>query len=593
MKKRTLFWQFFGVHVLILFAAIGFVALYTWHTSRGGVYRQWVRELEMQSRLVAALLPDSDGSVDEKSIERFFARLGKADGNRFTLILPDGRVVGDSDADSTQMMSHNDRPEVIAAMKQGQGMSQRYSSSLGKQMLYLAQRVPHEGPMRAVVRVAVPVRILTRETDAADRVLIVLLLVVLGAAFVLSYGAALRIIGPVSDLQSGLTRIGGGELAYRLSIPPVPHLAELARSINQTADLLQKDIQALNEERNLRTLILANMTRGVIAIDNRHAVLDMNDSAKKLLNLSHPTPEGTLIGEVVRYPELLSLIEESERCGEPVAKEMMAEGASDVRLEMRASALKDVAGRRIGTLLVLADVTLLRRLETIRQDFVANVSHELRTPVTAVKGFAETLLDGAVKDPEKAERFLKIIVRQAGQLESTIRDLLELSRLEDHSSQTLECQKTPVIEVLTNAVELCQGCADKRGVTLSLSCEEGLSAMVHAGLMEQALVNLIDNAITYGAVGAQKANVDIEAASEGSTVRVSVRDYGPGIERQHLDRLFERFYRVDRGRSRELGGTGLGLAIVKHIVRIHNGVVSVEARSARARFSPSVCPPRP
>ena len=577
MKKRMLFWQFFGAHILILFAAIGFVALYTWHTSRGGVYRQWVRELEMQSRLVAALLPDSDGSVDEKSIARFFERLGQTDGNRFTLILPDGKVLGDSDADSKQMMSHNDRPEVIAAMKQGRGMSQRYSSSLGKQMLYLAQRVPREGPMRAVVRVAVPVRMLTRETEAADRVLIVLLLVVLGATLVLSYGAALRIIGPVSDLQNGLTRIGGGELAYRLAIPPVPHLAELARSINQTADLLQKDIQALNEERNLRTLILANMTRGVIAIDNRHAVLDMNDSAKRLLNLSHPTPEGTLIGEVVRYPELLSLIEESERRGEPVEKEMMAEGASDVRLDMRASALKDVAGHRIGTLLVLADVTLLRRLETVRQDFVANVSHELRTPVTSVKGFAETLLDGAVKDPEKAERFLKIIVRQAGQLESTIRDLLELSRLEDHSSQTLECQRTPVMELLKNAAELCQGRADKRGVTLSLSCEEGLTAMVHAGLMEQALVNLIDNAITYGAGGAQKAKVDIEAASEGSAVRISVRDYGSGIERKHLDRLFERFYRVDKGRSRELGGTGLGLAIVKHIALIHNGVVGVES----------------
>ena len=577
MKKRTLFWQFFGAHILILVAAIGFVALYTWHASRVTFQRQWVHELEMQSRLVAALLPDGEGMVDERAVERFFARLGHVDGNRFTLILPDGRVVGDSGADSRQLMSHSDRPEVIAAMKDGQGMSRRYSSSLGQQMLYLAQRVPNVGPMRAIVRVAVPVRTLTREMDVADRLLMVVLAVVLGSTLFMSYGVALRIIGPVSDLQKGLNRIGGGELACRLAIPPVPHLADLARSINQTAERLQKQMLALNEERNLRTLILANMTRGVIAIDSRHAILDMNESARRLLGLSLPAPEGALLGEIVRYPELLSLIEDSERRGDLVEKEMRAGDSGDVVLDMRASALNDVAGNRIGTLLVLSDVTRLRRLETVRQDFVANVSHELRTPVTSIKGFAETLLEGAVQDPQTAERFLKIIVRQSNQLESIIRDLLELSRLDEPSAQALERQETPVAAILKNAAELCQRRAAERGVSLSLSCEEGLRAVVHAGLMEQALVNLIDNAITYGTAGEQAARVDIEAVKEGPSIRITVRDYGLGIERQHLDRLFERFYRVDKGRSRELGGTGLGLAIVKHIALIHNGTVGVES----------------
>ena len=356
----------------------------------------------------------------------------------------------------------------------------------------------------------------------------------------------------------------------------MPHLAELARSINQTADRLQKYIQALNDERNLRTLILANMTRGVIAIDEKHAILDMNGSARRLLDLNCPTPEGTRIGEVVRYPELLSLIDESERSGDPVEKEMTAGGAGEVLLNLRATALNDVGGHRIGTLLVLSDVTLLRRLETVRQDFVANVSHELRTPVTSVKGFAETLLDGAVRDPETAERFLKIIVRQANQLESIIRDLLELSRLDAQSSQALDRRETPVAEILKSAMELCQRQAEERGVALSLACERGLTVVAHAGLMEQALVNLIDNAIKYGASGAG-AKVDLSAVKDGPSIRIAVRDYGQGIEHKHLDRLFERFYRVDKGRSRELGGTGLGLAIVKHIALIHNGTVGVES----------------
>jgi two-component system phosphate regulon sensor histidine kinase PhoR len=576
MKTRTLFWQFFGTHILILFAAIGLLSFYTWYSSRAAFQREWVRELEMQARLAAALLPHADGSVDGAATARFFERLGQIDDHRVTLILPDGKVLADSGADAKRMELHNNRPEVIEAIKTGRGMSQRYSASLGKQMLYLAERVPQEGPVQAVVRVAVPVRTLMREMDAADHVLVVLLLVVLGATLALSYAAARRIIGPVSALQKGLTRIGDGELSCRLEIPPVPHLAALARSINHTADRLQKYIQDLNEERNLRTLILANMTRGVIAIDAKHAIMDINDSALRLLDLNRPAAEGTRIGEVVRYPELLLLIDESERGDGPVEKEMATGGASELLLNMRATALNDRSGHRLGTLMVLSDVTLLRRLETVRQDFVANVSHELRTPVTSIKGFAEALLDGAMNDPATADRFLKIIVRQAGQLESIIRDLLELSRLEQTSAQPLDRHETPVAGVLKSAIELCQSRPDGRSVTVSLSCEEGLTAVMHAGLVEQAVVNLIDNAIKYGA-GRECAKVDVAAAKEGACVRITVRDYGQGIEHKYLERLFERFYRVDKGRSREMGGTGLGLAIVKHIVLIHNGTVNVES----------------
>jgi two-component system phosphate regulon sensor histidine kinase PhoR len=257
-------------------------------------------------------------------------------------------------------------------------------------------------------------------------------------------------------------------------------------------------------------------------------------------------------------------------------KEMTTGGTSELLLNMRATALNDRAGHRLGTLMVLSDVTLLRRLETVRQDFVANVSHELRTPVTSIKGFAEALLDGAMNDPATADRFLKIIVRQAGQLESIIRDLLELSRLEQTSAQPLDRHETPVLGVLKSAIDLCQSRPDGRNVTVSLACEEGLTAVMHAGLVEQAVVNLIDNAIKYGA-GRECAKVDVAAAKEGACVRITVRDYGQGIEHKYLERLFERFYRVDKGRSRELGGTGLGLAIVKHIVLIHNGTVNVES----------------
>ncbi|MEI8353274.1 MAG: ATP-binding protein [Lentisphaerota bacterium] len=574
MTRQALFRQFFGAHLLILCVAVGFLSLYTWQTGREAFHRQWVRELQTQAELAAALLPHSDGPVDETAISRFFERLGGVGDNRFTLILPDGRVVGDSAVKVARMERHDDRPEVREALAKGTGVCQRYSDTVGMQMLYLARRVPLEGPVQAVVRVSVPLHTLTRELKNTDRVLLVLLLVVLAAAAALSYGAALRVIGPVAELQRGLARLGAGDLSYRLPIPPVPHLAGLARSINQTADRLQRDILELKEERNLRTLILANMTRGVIAIDGNHRLMDLNDAARQMLNLRNPAVEGTGINEVTRDPAMLSLIDESERQPGPVEREMTAGVADEVVLNLRATALKDVAGQRIGTLVVLSDVTMLRRLERVRQDFVANVSHELRTPITSVKGFAETLLDGAMNDPATAQRFLSIIVRQATQLESIIRDLLDLARMEQSSAQTLDRPLTPVAGVLRSALELCQIRADARGVRLVLTCAEGLTVRMHAGLIEQAVVNLVDNAITYGATGAE-AQVEVAAVTTGEGVRITVRDTGAGIERKHLDRIFERFYRVDKGRSRDQGGTGLGLAIVKHIVLIHNGTVAV------------------
>jgi len=580
--RRTLFWQFFGVHILLLIAAVGFVAFYMWQSNRTTYCRQWLRELEVQARLAAALLPDGDPAEVGAAAEHFFERLGATDAHRFTLILPDGRVIGDTETKASRMESHSDRPEVVEAIAKGRGTSQRYSYSLGQSMLYLALRIPEQGTLRAVIRVAVPAQIITHETRAARRVMGALVAAVLTTALVLSYGSARRVIRPVANLRRGLIRIGRGELDYRLPTPSVPHLADLVRAINRTADRLQKHINALNNERSLRTLILANMTHGVIAIDPDHTVLDMNESARCLLGLKHVAAAGTLISDVLREPVLLSLIDDSEHSEGPVERELtVANGAGgDRRLNMRATALNDADGQRVGTLLVLSDVTLLRHLETVRQDFVANVSHELRTPVTSVKGFAEALLDGALDDPEKAERFVQIIMRQSNHLESIISDLLELSRLDERAGQSLDQQETPLSEIVQHAVELRQTLADERGVTLAVTCGAELTVRVHAGLIEQALVNLIDNAIKYGVNGGVN-RVEIDAAQEGPTVRITVRDHGQGIEPQHIGRLFERFYRVDKGRSREQGGTGLGLAIVKHIAQLHGGTVTVTSEPGK------------
>jgi two-component system phosphate regulon sensor histidine kinase PhoR len=219
----------------------------------------------------------------------------------------------------------------------------------------------------------------------------------------------------------------------------------------------------------------------------------------------------------------------------------------------------------------------VRRLETVRQDFVANVSHELKTPVTSIRGFAETLLDGALHTPETAERFVKIIYRQSCQLESILKDLMELVRLEHDTGKKLDAPRIPLLPVLNSAVELCRERAAEHKADIHVSCAEDIAVEAHPGFLEQALVNLISNAITYG-VSPVCARVDVDAVRDNGGVTIKVRDYGAGIEKAHLERLFERFYRVDKGRSRNVGGTGLGLAIVKHIAAIHGGTVSVKSK---------------
>ena len=576
LKNRALFYQFFGLHILILIASVSFVTLYTWFSMREAFHRQWVQELNVQSRLLAAMVVNSDGSLDEQEVRRLFAKKGVDAEHRFTLVLPDGKVIGDTATDALLADSHADRPEIQEALKEGHSIMRRYSVSLGKPMLYLAQRIPADGPPAAVLRIAVPEFTLMREIQAVGRMLAVLVVIVIAAATGMGYLASLRIIGPVSALKSGLRRIGDGELSFRLAIPPVPHLGDLARSINQTADRIERQIRDLDEERNLRTLILANMARGVIATDIGHVVKDINASARNMTGFHAPLTHATRLGEVIRYPNLLRLIDDCERTKEPIEREMNIGPDGEMIVTVRVTPLNDTQGKSMGILIIINDVTLLRKLETVRQDFVANVSHELRTPVTSIKGFTETLLDGAKDDPATAERFLSIIMRQASQLESIIHDLLELSRLEQNSAQNIEKAPTPIASVLRNAAGLCQDRASSRGVSLDVQCPDGLTAPIHAGLLEQALVNLIDNAVKYGTTP-EHTRVDIFAAAAGNAAEIRVRDYGNGIEKTHLARLFERFYRVDKGRSREMGGTGLGLAIVKHIILIHDGTVSIES----------------
>jgi len=345
--------------------------------------------------------------------------------------------------------------------------------------------------------------------------------------------------------------------------------------MNQMADQLDERIRTIVRQRNEQEAVLACMVEGVLAIDKQETILRFNQAAASLLNLGSDAA-GRRAREVLRKPDLLYFIDRSLSSQSPIEQQvtLMMDGQQR-SLQAHGTPLRDALGREIGALLVFNDITRMQRLENIRRDFVANVSHELKTPITAIKGSVETLVDGAISDPEHGQRFLAIIARQSDRLNAIIDDLLALSRIEQGEEQEgIERQQASVPGVVLGALQSCRTRADQKEISLEMEAPEQLTWSVNPTLLEQALVNLVDNAVKYSAQG-QKVVVAIESSRE--LLRIRVRDWGPGIAQEHLPRLFERFYRVDKARSRHLGGTGLGLAIVKHIVQAHHGQIFVDS----------------
>lgn len=569
MYKRNLFAQFFGPQALILLLSLGGMAFYAWQQGWAAHRDERIRAMVAQADLIARLVLNPDGTP-LPAAESICRAVQAQAGVRVTLLAPDGTVLAESDADSAGMHSHADRPEFVMALRDGKGWSERYSATLRARLFYAARAIRINDRVVAVVRVAAPRAALRGEYAESGRDALLLLVFTALAAAGVSGVLAWRVIRPVTEMRAAVARIGAGDLEHRLAVPTLPPLAELAHAINQTTERLREQLRALAEERGLRERILSSMSEGVVAVDVRMRIVGINASASNLLGLGDRLLVGASAYEAVRHADFMEILEAAAVAESAVERELRGEKGG--ALWARATPLRDAAGARAGTLVVLNDLTRIRRLERVRQEFVANVSHELRTPITSIIGFVETLLDGALRDPEQAGRFLRIVQRQAGQLQALVHDLLVLSRLENQAEGGLEKDTVPLAGVIGNAVDVCRARAALQRVEVTVRVPPGLSVDAHEGLLEQALINLIENAIQYGGNG---GCVEVTAEGLPGGVRVCVRDRGPGIAPEHIDRLFERFYRIDRGRSREMGGTGLGLAIVKHIALAHGGNVAV------------------
>ncbi|MGH7137247.1 MAG: ATP-binding protein, partial [Pirellulales bacterium] len=387
--------------------------------------------------------------------------------------------------------------------------------------------------------------------------------VIVGLALALSWALGRSIGRSMQRLRDAAERFGGGDFSERLRLPDYREMAETTDAFNTMADHLESAVVSLRRRNHEQEVVLTNMVEGVLAVDSEQRVISVNAAAAKLLDASPSEIEGRGLQEVIRNADLRRFVTQTLTCNQPVEGNLILRNARDRMLQVNGTALRDAAGRGIGAVIVLNDVSRLKQLENLRRDFAANVSHELRTPITSIKGFVETLLDGAIANPRDAERFLGIIGRQADRLNTIIEDLLSLSRLEKEAeSGGVVLTIGRIEEVLQAAVQDCSAPAAERNIHVVLDCPSDLKAKIKSDLLEQAVTNLLDNAIKYSEPGKQ---VWVSGHRDDQMAVIAVKDEASGIAPEHHSRLFERFYRVDKARSRKLGGTGLGLAIVKHI----------------------------
>jgi two-component system phosphate regulon sensor histidine kinase PhoR len=575
MRNLRLLWQIFPSYVVIIMAALVGVTWYFAGTIQNFHLRETENDLEARAALVAAQAAPILLAGDHAKLDVLCKELGERTETRFTVVLPDGVVVGDTLEDPERMENHAGRQEIVGALAGDPATATRISRTVQKRLMYAALPVSVEGRILGVVRAARGVTGIDATLVDVYRQVALAGAIALLAAALLSFFVSRHISRPLEAMRQGAERFAEGRFDKKLAISGARELSALGKAMNLMAAQLDDRIKTIMRQRNEQEAVLASMIEGVLALDMEERILHMNQAAAELLNVRPEQAQGCRIHEVARKADLQRFVARTLASPVPVEGEIVLRDGKERFLQAHGTVLRDARKKDIGVLIVLNDVTRLRRLENVRRDFVANVSHELKTPITAIKGSVETILDGAMDEPDAAVNFLKIIAKQADRLNAIIDDLLALSRIEQGAETNGMPMEIDAVEpALRSALQSCEVAATDKSIHLRLQCAQGLRAKINAPLLEQAVVNLVDNAIKYSD---PKSEVHIEAGHHQGAVVIRVRDRGCGIAQEHLPRLFERFYRVDKARSRRQGGTGLGLAIVKHIVQAHGGKITVNS----------------
>jgi len=576
MFKKTLHRQIYLSYLLITLLSLGAIGGYTVSALQNFYYEQTSADLESRARLIQHQVSRHFVIANLPELKRLAETLGQPGVQRVTLILPEGTVAGDSEENPTRMDNHADRPEVKEALAGKTGSSVRYSQTVKANLMYFALPINQNDQLLGVVRLSIPLTVIDETLKGMLWKIVLAGLLIALAATPVSLYISRRISRPLSEMKDNAERFASGQLDSRIRVEGPDDVIRLAEALNAMAVQLDDRIRTVTAQRNEQEAILSSMVEGVIAVDSNENILSVNRAAARLLDVPRGFASGQPVALVMRNTQLQEFVKKALASSEKVEQDIVIHrGESEQVFHMIGSALQNSKHTPIGAVIVLNDVTRLKQLEAMRRDFVANVSHELKTPITSIKGFVETLLSGAMEKPKDSKRFLEIVAGQADRLNAIIDDLLSLSQLEQHTEKPeIVIEESGLKPVLEMAIQVCAPKASAKKVRVDLNCQENITARINPQLLEQAVINLVDNAIKYS-LSSTQVRVDVSTGEAGITVAVT--DQGRGIEKEHFPRLFERFYRVDRDRSREMGGTGLGLAIVKHIAQVHGGRVSVDS----------------
>lgn len=566
--KKHIFRRIFILYFIVLSLSVAFIEVYITKVIRSDYLASLQSHLSIQIDLISINISFSTS----EQLDKLCRQSGKKTGARITVMDTQGTVLGDSENPSFLMKNLSDRPEIQQALLSGTARSIRRSNISNDDFLYVAKKIMDGDEHSGFIRLALPLRVIDEAINNMRlkiNLVVILMLLIIGSTLIWHIEKIRKVVHQIADYAGALAH---GLFRKRLSITNRGEFTEIAASLNEISSELKINENRINEESNRLNVILRNIPDALLLINKDHIIELSNSKARELFG--NPLLEGKPVAEVLGSPVFLSLVNETQQSRMPASGELTVDFPEERYLLVRLSPLFYKVGEFSGTVAIFHDITDFRKLEQMRTDFVANVSHEIKTPITAIKGFAETLLDGALRDTSNAEKFLETIKAHSERLNRLVEDLLTLSRIE---LGVIKINKTEVniVEIIDNVIQMMLVRIAEKDLKIITSVKEGATVITaDRDRIEQVLLNLLDNAIKFSEHG----KVEVGISDDNGRTYIYVSDTGIGIPPQLVSRIGERFFRVDASRSRELGGTGLGLAIVKHIVMAHGWEMKVESQ---------------
>ena len=559
--------------LFIIFLAVVPTLWFSSHVAKDLYYRQARSELEKVSSIISSeVVHHLTNKNSLKYLADYIEELSVETGQRLTIVNMKGTVIIDSSEDFMKMDNHANRREVHQALQGTATQTIRYSHTLKKEMLYFAEPLIHDGITIGVLRTS-------RAVNEISDTLAFLYLKVTLFGFVIAVLCTLlstfitrKIVVPLTRLQRGVKSFAEGDYETQITVPSDDEFGAVVKSVNKMGQQLQNNMTEISNQNRESKAILSSMREGVLAVTEDLEIIRLNKSAQKYLSVTS-FETGVRLGHVVRNQTIMGFVNKVIAKQSFFSEDCVVYGVKEKLLHLKGTPLLNENDQVSGAVIIINDVTHIRKLENMRQDFVANVSHELRTPIAILKSTVETLQDGAIEEEGVARRFLKILSKNTNRLELLIEDILFLSKVEDKKS-SINFQDVNLSFLVAEAISSCQAKADQKRIAIESHVDSELSWRLNESLISQALINLIENGIKYSD---EDKVIKVSARVETGLLQLTILDQGFGIASDEFDRIFERFYRVDKSHSNKIGGTGLGLSIVKHIAAVHDGNVNLSS----------------